>query len=148
VRGDILLALGRSAEAVAVYDRALSASTSPPQIASLLASRARAKQQTGDVVGAAGDIDEMNWRLNRNFDLRSQIYRINVLNRRLIETARALGASSKFCGSGGAVLGICRDDEMFYRLQEAYQAMGVSVVRPHVVAYGVDGGQWTAERGA
>jgi glucuronokinase len=96
----------------------------------------------------AGDIDEMNWRLNRNFDLRSQIYRINVLNRRLIETARALGASSKFCGSGGAVLGICRDDEMFYRLQEAYQAMGVSVVRPHVVAYGVDGGQWTAERGA
>ncbi len=58
VRGDILLALGRSAEAVAVYDRALSASTSPPQIASLLASRARAKLQTGDVVGAAGDIDE------------------------------------------------------------------------------------------
>jgi tetratricopeptide (TPR) repeat protein len=57
VRGDILAALGRPAEAVAAYDRALPASTSPPQTASLLASRAMARLQTGDTAGAADDID-------------------------------------------------------------------------------------------
>jgi tetratricopeptide (TPR) repeat protein len=57
VRGDIFAALGRPAEAVAAYDRALAATTSPPQTASLLASRAEAKLQTGDAAGAAGDID-------------------------------------------------------------------------------------------
>ena len=56
VRGDILAALGRPAEAVAAYDRALPGSTSPPQTASLLASRAQAKLQAGDIAGAAGDI--------------------------------------------------------------------------------------------
>lgn len=83
----------------------------------------------------AGDIEEMEWRLNHNFDLRARIYRINNLNRRLIETARALGVSSKFCGSGGAVLGICRDDETFHRLQEAYRAIGATILRPRVVCY-------------
>jgi tetratricopeptide (TPR) repeat protein len=58
VHGDILAALGRPEEAVAAYDRALPASTSPPQTASLLASRAQAKLQAGDTAGAAGDIDE------------------------------------------------------------------------------------------
>ncbi|GAB4513464.1 MAG: hypothetical protein Kow0047_25130 [Anaerolineae bacterium] len=83
----------------------------------------------------AGDIDEMERLINLNFDLRAKIYRINDLNRRLIETARRLGASSKFCGSGGAVIGICRDDEMFARLQKAYEAIGATIIRPRVVTY-------------
>jgi glucuronokinase len=83
----------------------------------------------------AGDLDEMDRCINRNFDLRSRIYRINDLNRRLIRTARDLGASSKFCGSGGAVVGICRDDEAFRRLQEAYRAIGATILRPRVVSY-------------
>jgi tetratricopeptide (TPR) repeat protein len=57
VRGDILAALGRPAEAVAAFDRALPASTASPQTASLLASRAQAKLQAGDIAGAASDID-------------------------------------------------------------------------------------------
>jgi tetratricopeptide (TPR) repeat protein len=57
VRGDILAALGRPAEAVAAFDRALSAATASPQTASLLASRAQAKLQAGDIAGAASDID-------------------------------------------------------------------------------------------
>lgn len=57
-RGNVLLALGRPVEAVAAYNRALPASTSPPQTASLLASRAQAKLQAGDTGGAAADIDE------------------------------------------------------------------------------------------
>jgi len=83
----------------------------------------------------AGDLDEMDRCINRNFDLRSRIYRINDLNRRLIQTARNLGVSSKFCGSGGAVVGICRNEETFHRLEEAYRAIGATILRPRVVSY-------------
>ncbi|MCD6290205.1 MAG: GHMP kinase [Anaerolineae bacterium] len=83
----------------------------------------------------ARDIDEMERLINRNFELRAQIYRISDLNQRLIDTARSVGVSAKFCGSGGAVIGICRDDETFHRLQEAYQAIGASVLRPRVTTY-------------
>ena len=31
----------------------------------------------------------------------------------MVEVARACGASAKFAGSGGAIIGICRDDAMF-----------------------------------
>ncbi|HEY64218.1 MAG TPA: GHMP kinase [Caldilineae bacterium] len=82
-----------------------------------------------------GDLDEMERLINRNFELRSQIYQINDLNRRLIQTAREAGASVKFCGSGGAVIGICRDEEMFHRLQKGYQAIGATILRPRVITY-------------
>ncbi len=58
VQGDVLTALGRPAEAVAAYDRALPASTSPLQTASLLVGRAQARLQAGDIAGAAADIDQ------------------------------------------------------------------------------------------
>ncbi|NOZ29743.1 MAG: GHMP kinase [Chloroflexi bacterium] len=83
----------------------------------------------------AGDLDEMERLIDRNFALRSQIYRISELNQRLIQAARDAGARAKFCGSGGAVIGICRDDEMFRRLQKNYQAIGATVLRPRVVTY-------------
>ncbi len=83
----------------------------------------------------AGDLDEMDRLINRNFDLRAQIYRINDLNRRLIQTAREAGASAKFCGSGGAVIGIYRDEETYRRLEEGYRAIGATLLRPRVVTY-------------
>ena len=83
----------------------------------------------------AGDLDEMDRLINRNFDLRARIYRINELNRRLIRTAREAGASAKFCGSGGAVIGIYRDEATFQRLQEGYEAIGATLLRPRVVTY-------------
>lgn len=82
-----------------------------------------------------GDLDEMDALINRNFDLRSQICQISALNKRLINVARRVGASSKFCGSGGAVVGICRDEEMYQRLEESYHKIGAVVLKPRVVEY-------------
>ncbi len=80
-----------------------------------------------------GDVAEMNRLLNRNFDLRATIYHISDLNLRLVNTARELGASAKLSGSGGAVVGIYQDEEMYHRLEEAYRQIGAKIVRPRVV---------------
>lgn len=83
----------------------------------------------------AGDLDEMDRLLNRNFDLRSQIVEISALNKRMINVARRTGASAKFCGSGGAIVGIYRDEEMYRRLEEDLGKIGVVVLKPRVEEY-------------
>src|SRR5262249_8793515 len=49
--------------------------------------------------------------IDANFDLRSRIYKISEGNLQMVRTARALGATAKFAGSGGAIVGTYRDDE-------------------------------------
>ena len=79
-----------------------------------------------------GDLGEMNKLVNRNFDLRASIYSIGEANWRLINTARNCGVSAKFCGSGGAVVGICEDEKTFAELARAMKAIGAEVLRPTV----------------
>ena len=55
--------------------------------------------------------------INRNFDLRCQLYEIRADHRDMVETARRAGASAKFAGSGGAIVGSYSDEEVFARLQ-------------------------------
>ena len=82
-----------------------------------------------------GDLDEMYRLMDANFDLRCQIQQINPLHRRLVNVARRVGACCKFCGSGGAVIGIYRDEEMYRDLEEAYAKISVPLLKPHVVEY-------------
>jgi glucuronokinase len=51
----------------------------------------------------------------------------------MVRTAREAGASAKFSGSGGAIVGICPDDATFGRLQQALSAIGVVTIRPSLV---------------
>ena len=71
--------------------------------------------------------------INRNFDLRAQIYNISDLNRRMIETARACGASASFTGSGGSIIGLYRDDAMLNRLYVELKKINARVIKPYVV---------------
>ena len=61
--------------------------------------------------------------LNCNFDLRASLYTIQPAHRRMIETARSVGASAKFAGSGGSVVGTYADESMYRRLQQALAAV-------------------------
>lgn len=79
-----------------------------------------------------GDVDEMNGLLNRNFDLRASLYRISDENWEMINISRNIGASSKFAGSGGAVVGICRDRGMFSELKREFKKAGVRIIRPEI----------------
>lgn len=47
--------------------------------------------------------------VDRNFDLRAQVFAIAPADRALVDLGRSCGAASKFPGSGGAVLFACRD---------------------------------------
>ena len=50
----------------------------------------------------------------------------------MVAVARSCGASAKFTGSGGAIVGVCPDDATFARLEEALGRIKVRVLRPHV----------------
>ena len=42
-------------------------------------------------------------------------------------------ATSKFTGSGGAIVGTYRDEPAFARLTEAMKSIGVAVIKPRIV---------------
>ncbi|MGQ9660846.1 MAG: mevalonate kinase family protein [Kiritimatiellia bacterium] len=72
--------------------------------------------------------------LNANFDRRAKIYRIGSGNLRMVEAARSTGASAKFTGSGGAIIGTYEDDKMFQVLKTVLEPMNIQVIRPVIVA--------------
>lgn len=81
--------------------------------------------------------------LNQNFDRRAKLYAISEGNMSMIQLAREAGASAKFTGSGGAIVGTYDGDSMFEELKMRLEPTGVKVIKP-VVAPRVgtdDGGQ-------
>lgn len=78
----------------------------------------------------AGDTDRFGRLIDANFDLRARIYRISDANREMVEAARRTGATAKFAGSGGAIIGTYRDEEHYNSLRHAFQDLGVRVLRP------------------
>ena len=70
--------------------------------------------------------------INANFDLRDRIFNVAEENRRMVMTARKSGASAKFAGSGGAIVGTYGDEEQFGRLTADLAAIGTVVLRPTI----------------
>lgn len=78
----------------------------------------------------AGKGREIGTILDRNFDLRRKIYRISEGNLKMVEAARSVGASAKFTGSGGAIVGAYEDEAMFRRLGEKLESLNVKIFKP------------------
>lgn len=70
--------------------------------------------------------------IDRNFDLRQSICSLHPEHQRLVETARSCGASAKYCGSGGAIVGTYTDDGMYQRLNEQMKQRGYEVLKPTI----------------
>jgi glucuronokinase len=68
--------------------------------------------------------------MNENFDVRRSIYHLNPKHIRMVELAREIGASAKFAGSGGSVIGTYQDEAMFRQLKEAFKAENCEVIKP------------------
>ncbi len=68
--------------------------------------------------------------IDRNFDIRKSILTISEGNKELISAARGSGASAKFTGSGGAVIGTYTDEAMFEKLIKNMTAINASVIKP------------------
>ena len=46
---------------------------------------------------------------------------------------RACGASAKFTGSGGAIIGVYKDEAMYERLVRELAEVSVCVIKPNIV---------------
>ncbi len=79
-----------------------------------------------------GDDEAATTCINRNFDLRKKICAISKANERMIELARSTGASAKFTGSGGAIIGTYKDEHMLSTLTSILAAENINVIKPEV----------------
>lgn len=81
-----------------------------------------------------GNLAAMNDLINRNFNLRAAIYQLSKRNWDLINCARNVGASSKFCGSGGAIVGIYEDETMYQYLESEFRKINARLIKPIIFA--------------
>jgi glucuronokinase len=77
-----------------------------------------------------GDWPALNEVINANFDLRKTIMPIVPENLRMVEVARSTGASAKFAGSGGAIIGLYKDGRQYQQLTDALAAIRCTILRP------------------
>ena len=80
----------------------------------------------------ARDYQRLGELMNQNFDRRRRLYQLAPRHIEMVELARSLGASAKFAGSGGSVIGIYRDEAMYQALGQAFEAAGCRIFRPQV----------------
>jgi glucuronokinase len=88
--------------------------------------------QEGRQAILAGDHIALAALINQNFDLRRSIYNLPPWQIQMIETARACGASAKFAGSGGAIIGTYQDETMYELLKEELTQLGSNTLKPQV----------------
>jgi glucuronokinase len=70
--------------------------------------------------------------IDTNFDTRRGIYRLPPWQIDMVESARRCGASAKFAGSGGAILGTYTGESMFATLRDTLAAMGSRTIKPQI----------------
>ena len=82
----------------------------------------------------ARQMDAIPAMLNANFDKRCEIYNISEGNIRMVQAARSVGASAKFTGSGGAIVGTYEDERMFTELRKKLGNLNITVLKPRIAA--------------
>jgi len=78
----------------------------------------------------AGDMAALEIEINRNFDLRTELFGEEALGENLdmVRLAREMGSCAKQPGSGGAIIGIVPDDEFMERAAPAFAEHGWELV--------------------
>jgi glucuronokinase len=79
--------------------------------------------------------DQIGELLDANFDRRRALYNISPGNIKMVETARAAGATAKFTGSGGAIVGTYPDEDSYQKLVKTLTPLGMEVFKPQIVAH-------------
>ncbi len=81
-----------------------------------------------------GQADTIGDLLDANFGRRQQLCKISEDNLRMVEQARAVGASAKFTGSGGAIIGTYKDERMFNELRKRLRKLSIKIIKPKIIA--------------
>jgi glucuronokinase len=80
------------------------------------------------------DAERLAQLMNANFDTRRSICKLPPEQVQIIEVARSVGASAKFAGSGGAIIGTYRDEPMLAALKAELGKICCLVFKPIVSA--------------
>ena len=80
----------------------------------------------------ANDIEGLAKLMDRNFDLRKSICRLNPFHVKMVDAARSVGASAKYCGSGGAIVGTFSNVQTWEQLKIVLSAIGCEVFKPTI----------------
>jgi glucuronokinase len=76
------------------------------------------------------DLPALGAAIDEGFNLRKTIMNIAPENLRMVDAARATGASATFAGSGGAIVGLYRDGRHYQQLVDALGNLRCTVIRP------------------
>ena len=79
-----------------------------------------------------GDHERLAKLMDENFNTRRSIYNLPPGQVEMVELARSCGASAKFAGSGGAIIGTYHEEKMFEQLQRKLAAIGCHTIKPQV----------------
>lgn len=80
-----------------------------------------------------GDTERMHDLINENFDLRKSLIPISQGNIEMVELARSTGASAKFTGSGGAIIGTYTNEVMYSKLHDLMSGYEIEVIKPNII---------------
>jgi len=76
------------------------------------------------------DVTSLEKLIDENFETRRKLYHLPAWQVQMVETARACGASAKFAGSGGAIIGVYKDQAMYQELSAQMAQIGSEVITP------------------
>lgn len=81
-----------------------------------------------------GESGKVGGLLDSNFDRRRKLCSLSENHIKMVEVARSAGASAKFTGSGGAIVGTYENAKMFSDLKKRLGLHGVRVIKPRIVS--------------
>jgi glucuronokinase len=70
--------------------------------------------------------------IDENFNTRRSLYNLAPWQVEMVEVARQCGASAKFAGSGGAIIGTYPDEATYEELSAKLTALGSRVIKPQI----------------
>lgn len=103
-----------------------------PDILAAMKDFAGLAQQARDAI-VTGRLDQLPALMNANFDLRDRIFNVAEPNRCMVMTARSVGCSAKFAGSGGAIIGMYEDEDQYQRLVQEMTSIGCTTIKPSLI---------------
>jgi glucuronokinase len=103
-----------------------------PDILAAMSEFADLAQQGRDAI-VSGQLNRLPALLDANFDLRDRIFNVAKVNRQMVMTARSVGCTAKFAGSGGAIIGMYEDETQYQRLVQSMSSIGCTTIKPSIV---------------
>ena len=81
---------------------------------------------------ANGNRERFGHLVDQNFSIRQSICQVHPDHLAMVEAARSTGATAKFAGSGGAIVGTFQDEAMYLALCQALSGCGCQVLKPRL----------------